>query len=76
MKVHITRRRATRTFVLVVIVICLSRENVWDVAYKLLIVSLHGIWECMDSPLPMASSFKPSALVKLAKEGLFELAKR
>lgn len=27
-----TKRRVVRTFVLVVIVVCLSRENVWDVA--------------------------------------------
>lgn len=70
-----TKRRVVRTFVLVVVVVCLSRENVWDIAYKLLIVTMHGIWECMDSPLP-SMTFKPNALVKLAKDGLFELVKK
>lgn len=70
-----TKRRVVRTFVLVIVVVCLSRENVWDVAYKLLIVSMHGVWECLDSPMP-SMTFKPATLLKLAKEGLFDLVKR
>lgn len=72
-----TRRRVIRVCVLVIIVVCLSRENVWDIVYKVLIVSLHGVWEYLDAPLPTpAAILKPQALVKLVKDGLFELVKK
>lgn len=75
MNLRPTKRRVVRTFVLVVIVVCLSREDVWDIAYRLLIVTMHAAWEYMDAPMP-SLTIKPAALVKLAKEGLFELVKK
>lgn len=75
MKFRPAPRNVVRTAVLVVIVVCLSRENVWDITYRLLIVTLHGVWESLDSPMPTLS-IRPSALLKLAKEGLFELVKK
>lgn len=75
MKVKVTRRRVARTLVLIVIVVCVSRENVWDVAYKLLVVSLHSAWEFMDAPVPSLASLKPTALYQMAKDAVYELVK-
>lgn len=67
------KRRAARVVVLVIIVVCVSRSDVLDIAYKLMIVILHGAWECLEDPAPDLS---PSRLVKLCKDSIFELAKK
>lgn len=65
-----TRQQAARVFVLIVIVVCVSRTDVWEIAYKLMIVVLHATRECLDEPP------KPAKLMELAKEGMFDLIKK
>lgn len=69
-----SKRRVVRVVVLVIVVVCISRMDIWDIGYKVMIVSLHGVWEWLDAPVPL--TFKPARWITVAKDALFELVKK
>lgn len=69
------KRHAVRAVVIVVLVTFVSHEKVWDIVYKLMIVSIHTIWEIVDAEESTHRKFA-QRWYSIIKEAILDLVRK